>query len=180
MALLEVAALRPAADEHNPYYGKYITLVPDGDIVSALSGQLAETLALVQGLDDVRAGHRYAPGKWSVREVIGHLMDTERVFAYRAMRFARGDATPLPSFDENAYVTVGSHNERAIGALARDFAAVRGATVALLSAMTPDEWSRRGTASNSAMSVRALAWTIAGHELHHRALLLERYGLQRP
>lgn len=168
-------ATRPAPDEYAPYYGTYIGKVGDGDVVHALGAQIVETVAFLRGIPEARGGHRYAEGKWSIREVIGHLADAERVFAYRAMRFARNDSTPLASFDENAYVTNASHDGRTMASLIDEFAAVRGASVALFDGLSADEFLRRGTASGKAMSVRALAWVVAGHERHHVGILKERY-----
>jgi len=168
---------RPDADEHAPYFSKYVARVPGDDAGTALATQLEATLALLAPLDDARARFRYAPGKWSVTEVVGHLRDAEFVFSYRALRFARGDATPLPGFDENAWVPEGRFDGRPLADLIEDWRAVRGATVRLFRSFEPEVLLRRGVANGSPMSVRAAAWNIAGHELHHRALLRERYGL---
>ncbi len=121
--------------------------------------------------------HRYAPGKWSVKQVVGHLCDGERVFAYRALRFARADRTPLPGFDETLWVPEGNFDARPIDDLALEYRAVRSASIALFASLAPEALARIGVANDTPMSVRALAWTIAGHELHHRGLLIERYGL---
>ena len=139
--------------------------------------QIAETRALLRDLPAGRAEHRYAAGKWSVAEVVGHLADAERVFSYRALRIARGDETPLPGFDENAYVPAGRFDRRPIADVVDEFTAVRHATLALLRGLPEDTLTRTGTASGYAVSARALAWIIAGHELHHRAVLRERYGV---
>jgi uncharacterized damage-inducible protein DinB len=168
-------ATRPAADEYAPYYGTYVSRVGDGDIVRTLKSQIGPTAALLRAIPDSRAGHRYAPGKWSIREVIGHLSDAERIFAYRALRFARHDATPLPGFDENAFVANARLDERSLGGLVDEYEAVRSASVAMFDAFFPDEWQRAGEASGKRMSVRALAWVMAGHELHHIGVLKERY-----
>jgi hypothetical protein len=170
---------RPAEGEYNPYYGRYISQVPGDDALDALDAQIGETLALLAPLDEARALHRYAPGKWSVKETIGHVADAERVFAYRALRFARADATPLPGFDENVYVPAGRFDARPIDALRDELARVRAATLALFRSFDPAALARRGEASGNPVSVRALAWIIAGHERHHAALLRERYGLGR-
>ena len=168
---------RPAADEYLEYYGKYIEKVPGGDALSALSSQIFETLGLLRPLSEAKALHRYAPGKWSVKEVIGHLADSERVFAYRALRFGRGDTTPLMGFDEKLYVPEGRFDSRPLGEMLDDFAAVRAASLTLFRGFDAEALLRRGKANDSAISVRALAWILAGHELHHRALLIERYGV---
>jgi len=166
---------RPVAPEYAPYYGRYIDKVPDGDLLRTLEDQGRETQAVLAGLSEAKALHRYAPGKWSVKEVIGHVTDTERVFSYRALRFARGDATALPGFDENAWVPAGSFDARSLADLAAELDAVRRATLALFRGLDAAALARRGTASDNAVSVRAIAWIIAGHERHHVALLHERY-----
>lgn len=167
---------RPAPDEYAPYYGTYVSKVADGDVVATLKAQINGTLAYLRAIPESRAGHRYAEGKWSIREVIGHLADGERIFAYRALRFARNDETALPGFDENAFVANARFDDRTLASLLDEFAAVRAATVAQFDAFFPDEWQRGGTASGKHMSVRALAWVIAGHELHHLGILKERYS----
>ena len=159
---------KPGAADHAEYYARYVRLVPDGDIVAILATQLEDTLVPIRELTEEQARFAYAPGKWSVKEVLGHIADCERVIAYRALRIARADETPLPSFDENAYTPAGRFNERPLASLLAELTAVRRATVALFAGLPPDAWLRFGTASNNAVSVRACAWIIAGHELHHR------------
>ncbi len=168
---------RPAADEHAPYYSRYIALVPDGDLLAELSRAGAATAAMFRAIPPEKAHFRYAPGKWSVQEVLGHIIDTERVFGYRAMCFSRGDTTPLPSFDENAYTPESGADQRTLDSLVAEFAAVRAATVALFGGMTDAQLARRGTASGNPMSARAAAYVIAGHERHHTGQLRERYGV---
>jgi uncharacterized damage-inducible protein DinB len=140
-----------------------------------LSAQIAETLALLSGVSPEKSQHCYAPGKWSVRQVVGHLADTERVFSYRALAFARGDPTELPGFDENAYAQASPADQRPLAEVVEDLAAVRRATLSLLRNLGPEAWTRAGRANASPVSVRALAWIIAGHERHHRQVLRERY-----
>ncbi len=171
----QVRSIRPAPDEHAPFYGGYIAKVADGDVVHQLEEQIVDTLGLLESLPEEKAGHRYAEGKWSIREVVGHLCDTERVFSYRAMRFARADATRLPGFDENHFVANGRFEGRSLQSLAEELETVRWATVAFFDALDDECWLRRGVANDKEMSVRALAWTAAGHELHHRQILLDRY-----
>ncbi len=151
--------------------------MPEGDIVDLLEGQFEDTYRLLTGLSDAQAMHRYADGKWSVKEVIGHLCDSERVFAYRALRIGRGDTTPLPGFDQDPYVPAGQFDARTMQSIADEFRTVRAATLSLLRALPVDAVARSGTASEVKVSVRALAYIIAGHERHHVALLRERYGL---
>jgi hypothetical protein len=168
---------RPAPSEYAPYYGRYIDKVPEGDLFRTLEEQARETQRLLSGLSEARALHRYAPGKWSVKEVVGHVTDSERVFSYRALRFARADATVLPGFDENAWVPAGNFDARSVKDLAAELGAVRSATIALFRGFDPAALARGGTASDNVVSVRAIGWIIAGHERHHVALLHERYNL---
>jgi uncharacterized damage-inducible protein DinB len=177
IAVSPLLAEPPAADggEFLPYYARYVALVEPGDVVTSLETQLADTVAVLDEFGEERAGHRYAPGKWSVREVVGHLVDAERVFAYRAMCAARGESAPLPSFDENAWVAASDCDRRTLGSLMGELTAVRRATVALYRHLDDAALARRVVASGAPVSARALAWIIAGHELHHRQLLRERY-----
>lgn len=169
---------RPATDEYAASHQAYIARVPDGDVVEILSRQLERTRALLAPLPPERARHRYAPGKWSVVEVVGHVCDSERIFAYRALRIARGDATPLPGFDENTYVPAGRFDARRIEDVLAELESVRAATLTLLRTFDADAWKRRGTANQASVSARGLAYVIAGHELHHTGLLRERYGVE--
>ena len=166
---------RPAADEYAPYYGRYISRVPDGDLCVMLASQLADTLALVRAIPEQRGTHRYADGKWSIKEVIGHVSDTERIMSYRALRFARADQTPLPGFEQNDYVPVGGFDRRTLQDLSEELAAVRQATIHLLRHLDPAALTRGGTASGNRVSVRALAYIIAGHERHHVEILKTKY-----
>ena len=166
---------RPAGTEYAPFYAGYINAVPDGDLVAMLDAQRAETVALLGGVDDRTARHRYAEGKWSVAEVLGHVIDGERVFSYRALTFARGDATPLPSFDENAWAAASNAGRRTMKSLLAEYTAVRGATIELFRGFGAEEFARSGVASNHPVSVRALAYIVVGHERHHLRILRERY-----
>jgi len=168
-------AARPEAGEYASYYGRYVSEVPEGDVVETLERQLGETLALLGALDEAAAGRGYEPGKWSVKELVGHLSDAERVFAYRALRFARGDRTPVPGFEQDDYVSAGNFNARTLSDVAEEFAEVRRATLRLLRSLDAEAWLRRGVASDNEVSVRALAYIIAGHEAHHVRILRERY-----
>ncbi len=170
------AISRPAADEHAAFYGKYVALVPAGDLIALLRDQSRESIDLVSR-NASRGDHSYGPGKWTVKEVIGHLCDAERVFTYRAVRFARSDATDLPGFDENAYVAAASFGARSIQDLLDEFAAIRASTIALATGLTAEELVRRGTANGNPVSVRALLYICAGHERHHVGLLRGRYSL---
>jgi DinB family protein len=169
---------RPASDEFAEYYGKYVANVPEPDPVAALAMQIELTAALLGRVSDADALKRYAPGKWSVKEVVGHLCDSERVFTYRAMRFARADTTALASFDENPYVQAAGFDRHPLASLVAEFRDVRRASLALFRSFDEMAWHRRGTASGKVVSVRALAYITAGHERHHVAILKERYGLR--
>ena len=168
-------AVRPAPNEYAPYYGRYIALVPDGPIVETLRDQIVETTTFLGSLPEAKGDHRYQPGKWSVKEVIGHMIDSERVFSYRALRFARRDETPLPGFEQDDYVPAGAFGRRTLRDLIEEFRAVREATVHLYRHLDEEALSRSGIANENRMSVRALAWSIAGHERHHVGVLRERY-----
>ena len=168
---------RPGADEFAPYYGTYVNKVPEGDVVRYLETQLRETRALLATIPEGRGNHRYAEGKWSIKEVIGHLCDAERIFAYRALRFARNDQSPLASFDENAYVPAGQFDKRTMASLVDEFAQVRDATLALVRTLDETAAGRRGPASGKEVSVRALVYIIAGHVAHHVGVLRERYAV---
>ena len=170
-----------ADDEHAPYYGRYVgraqEAVGDGDAVAHLAAQGERTAALLRGVSPERAGFRYEPGKWSVREVVGHVADTERIMAYRVLRIGRGDDTPLPGFDQDVFMAASGFDARTLPDLADELAAVRRATLALVSHLDDAALARRGTASGNPVSVRALVAIIAGHELHHLAILEERYAI---
>ncbi len=166
---------RPQPDEHVAYYGKYIDRVPDGDLVSLLRDQVMDTVALLGDLPPDRADFAYAPGKWTVKEVVGHMIDVERVMSYRALRFARNDKTPVPGFDENIWAANAESGARAIGDLLEEFQGVRMATVHLARHLSAEALARRGSANGAEVSVRALLYIIAGHERHHAELLRERY-----
>ncbi len=166
---------KPEETEYLPYYGKYISRVADGNIVNLLSEQLNETLTLLRGVSESQANSRYAPDKWSVKELLGHVIDGERIFAYRALRFARNDKTDLPGYEQDDYVRNASFDDWPLEELASEFEAVRRSTLSLLSHLDRDAWMRKGLANNSEVSVRALAYIIAGHELHHREILQSKY-----
>jgi hypothetical protein len=166
---------RPDASEYAPFFAGYVSRVPDGDVLDLLARQVDETASLLGGLSETRAGYRYAPGKWSVKEVVGHVADAERVFTYRALRIARGDQTPLASFDENAWMRFGSFDTRPLADLLAELRTVRQSSLALYRSFTPEAVLRRGTASQEGVSVRALIHITAGHERHHVQVLRERY-----
>ncbi|MCA1615495.1 MAG: DinB family protein [Acidobacteria bacterium] len=167
-------AARPGADEYAAYYEKYVSMI-EGDVLETLARQGAETASLLGRIQEDAAGSRYEPGKWSVKELVGHIIDTERIFAYRALRFARGDRTPLEGFDQDPYVAAGNFDARTLASLAEEFAHVRASTLALLRSLDPEAWARRGAANDNEVTVRALAYITAGHEAHHVNILRERY-----
>jgi hypothetical protein len=165
----------PAADEFDAYYGRYVGIAPAGNIVRTLREQLSATLTPLRKVPEESSLFRYAPDKWSIREVIGHLADTERIMAYRALRIARGDATPLPGFDENRFVAGASFDQRTLADLLEEMEAVRRASVLFFASLDDHAWALRGTSDEQPVSVKALAYIIAGHELHHREILQARY-----
>jgi hypothetical protein len=169
------AAIKPEKGEFLPYYERYIELVGSGDVIATLTRQMAETQALLRGLPASVATYRYAPDKWSVNELIGHLIDSERIFAARALRFARNDPTALPGFEQDDYVRNSSFDSYPLSELASELKSVRESTVFLFKHLQEDAWMRRGSANGAEVSVRALAYIIAGHELHHREILRARY-----
>jgi hypothetical protein len=168
---------RPETSEYAPFYAGYVGLVPERDPLAVLEAQPAELGRLAASVVRERETHRYAPGKWSVREIFGHLTDGERVFGYRAFCISRGDMASLPGFDENAYIAGSQYDERALAELASDFAALRETNLALLRRLAPDAWARTGTANGTAVTVRALAFIMAGHVRHHLGVLRSRYDV---
>ena len=172
-----VSLPRPLPDESAPSFHGYIEKVPGERIGEYLTSQLREVERLLAPLDDAAARFRYAPEKWSVKEVLGHLCDAERIFGYRLLRIARADTTPLPGFEEDAYVPPAEFDTRPIGDLLREFQAVRASTIALVEGLPPAGWQRSGQASGKAISSRALAYIIVGHVTHHLTVLRERYRL---
>ena len=174
--MIQTLAERPTESEFAPYYGKYIERVPDGDVVASLERGIGETLSALRAVPESRAGYRYAPGKWTLAEMMVHVADTERVMAYRLLRIARGDETPLPGFEQDDWVPRSGAAGRTLASIASELEAIRASTLALVRGLPADAWERRGTASGFVFSARALAWVIAGHERHHLALLRERYS----
>jgi len=169
---------RPETDGIAPHFVDYIDKVTESDPVAVLATQIDVTIGLLRGLSEADALKRYAPGKWSVKEVVGHLADTERILAYRALRIARGDETPLPGFDENAYIPPAKFDARSLADLLADLRTVRTASLALFKSFDADAWRRRGSASGKPISVHALGYIIPGHERHHVEVLKTRYGLR--
>jgi hypothetical protein len=172
-----LAIPRPASDEAAPFYQRYIAEVAGENIIEQLAEQLDEVEGLFGSVDDRAALARYAPGKWSVKEVLGHLSDVERIFAYRLLRISRGDQTPLPGFDENAYVPAGRFDTRLLRSLMAEFRSVRQSTLAMVQGLPAECWANRGEASGNPVTARALAYIIPGHVSHHLGVLRDRYGL---
>ncbi len=166
---------RPDDDEFLPYYAQYIGLVEDGDIVSILESQNKQTIAALKNIPDSRGTFRYAPGKWSINEIVGHLIDAERMFGNRAVRFARGDKTPVPGFEQDDYVKGGNFDADPLSELTAEFENLRRETCFLFRHMSEEATVRRGTANNAEISVRALAYITAGHELHHMRVISDKY-----
>jgi uncharacterized damage-inducible protein DinB len=175
MSSAAVAAIAPAEDEYAPHYQTYIRLVPEGDIVSILARQTSQTVGLYAQIPEESAGYRYGVGKWTVRQTLGHVIDSERVFTYRALRISRSDQTPLASFDQDLFVDNGPSEAATLAQLREEFEAVRHATLCLFRGLRDADWSRAGVASSARITVRALARIVAGHELHHQRILEERY-----
>ena len=169
------AYLRPESGEAAPYYDRYISLVPGTDVLAALDDQRRQTLLLLSGRTEADGDLRYAPDKWSFKEVVGHLNDTERIMSYRALRIARGDQTPIEGYEQDDYVRNGPWGRRPLTDLIEDYIAVRRATLSFFRNLDEPAWTRRGVANKNEVTVRALAYTIAGHELHHRKILEEKY-----
>ncbi len=169
------AQTRPAAQECSAYYHTYIQLVPDGEIVQTLRAQHTAIHSLLQPVDDGQASRAPAPGEWSIKQVVAHLSDAERLFSFRALWFARGEQAALPGMEPNPWVAISDANTRALGDLLAEFDHVRAASLALFANLDAAAWQRSGVASGNPVSVRALAWIIAGHELHHNRSLREVY-----
>ena len=170
--------LRPQPGEFAPYYDRYISLVPGNDVLAALAAledQRRQMLLLFSGRSEADGDLRYAPDKWSLKEVLGHINDTERIMSYRALRISRGDQTPIEGFEQDDYVRNGPFARTPLADLIEDYIAVRRATVSLFRDLDEAAWTRRGVAANNEVTVRALAFIIAGHELHHRRILEEKY-----
>jgi hypothetical protein len=169
---------RPRAGEYAPYYEKYVSLIPEGDILTTLERQPSAIAAILSTRNEVDGAFRYAPGKWSVKEVLGHVIDSERVFSYRALRIARNDKTPIEGFEQDDYVKYGPFSQCSLAALVEEFKSVRLATVSLFRGLDEAAWVRRGVANKNEVSVRVIAYIIAGHELHHKRILQEKYFAQ--
>ena len=166
---------RPTTADSPEYYFTYIDRVPEGDVIKLLESQIRDTVTLLRSIPEERNTHAYADGKWRICDVIGHMIDCERVFAYRGLRIARGDKTPMPGFEQDDYVSGTDFSNRTLASLADEFETVRTSTIQLFKNMTPEEVARTGTASGGTFSTRAMPFIIVGHEIHHVGVLKERY-----
>ena len=174
---MSARARRPADDEYAPFFAGYVSLVPETEVLPVLAAQAAEIRALAGSIPPDRERFRYAPGKWSIREMLGHIGDAERVFGYRAFCISRGEQASLPGFDENDYVAEAAYDEHAVAQLAEDFAQLRASNLAVLERLAPERWSNVGVANGNRISLRALAYIMAGHVRHHLGVLKARYAV---
>lgn len=166
---------RPLKEEYGPYYEQYISLVPEEKVSDILTQSLERTVEMLSAVPEQKGLYRYAEGKWSLKEVLGHIVDTERIMSYRLLRIARGDKKPLSGFDQDEYIKGTSFDSIPLVQLIEEYTNVRRATLYLLKGLSEEAWTRTGSANNSELSVRALAYIIAGHELHHLNVILDRY-----
>ncbi len=166
---------KPSAEEYNEYYGGYISQVTEPDLLAVLAGQPAEIAAMFGSLDEARGTYAYAEGKWTLKEVLSHLIDGERHFAYRIHRISRGDATPIEGFEQDGYIENSYANERTFADLVAEFTELRNANLRPIRTLSETDWTRMGTASGFPVSVRALAYIMAGHVRHHATIVSERY-----
>lgn len=170
---------RPDSSEYAPYFHRYLELVPEDDILAALERQISVTASLLGTVDEERARFRYESGKWTIKQVVGHMGDTERILAFRALSISRGETNPLPGFDEDSYVRGGDFDSWPYSDLVDSLAVVRRANILMFRNLSPEAWQRRGIANKTPTSVRGLAYTILGHERHHLQVLRDRYRLGR-
>jgi uncharacterized damage-inducible protein DinB len=174
---MAIATHRPAAAEYPPYFSRYIDRVPEGDVVALLRDNSESLDATLKALDDARSGYRYAEGRWSIRQMLGHLLDVERVFVYRALHIARGDPAPLPGFEQDDYVAAAGSDARLLSDLRDELRALRESTIRFFSTLPDGAWARMGVVSGNNISVRAIAHIIVGHTQHHLQMLAERYDV---
>ena len=170
---------RPSTSEHAPYYASYIALVLESDVLKVLDDQAREIDSLLKSIPEEQASVLHPPYTWTIKQVVGHLIDAERVFAYRSLRFGRGDAQALPGFDENIYARTGEFDRLPLRALVAEYAAVRQNTLHLLRHLPESAWARTGVANGAPASVRALAFIIAGHTRHHLGIVRKRLATSR-
>jgi hypothetical protein len=166
---------QPQAGEYPPYYQSYLDRVKSGDVIKTLKDQIMDIQAVISKIPEEKEGFAYAEGKWTIKEVIGHIIDTERILGYRALRFARKDKTVLPGFDENEFVANANFNKRTLYELAHEFAIVREANIALFKTFSKEELIEKGNANGQEVSVRAIIYMIAGHASHHVNVIRTKY-----
>ena len=166
---------RPAPSDYPPYFATYIDKVPEGDVLEILKNQIENTVKTLSRVKESDAGFRYAPGKWSIREIVGHVADTERIFVYRAVCFARGESQPLPGFDENTYAANSGADAKSLADNLNELRTQRAATISFFAGASAEALARRGTANNREYVMRAIPFIIAGHERHHMGVIQERY-----
>jgi hypothetical protein len=166
---------RPDASEYFEYYGKYIQLVPENDVVQAMASKIDRTLEYIRALPATSGDKRYSPGKWSVKEVVGHIIDIERLFGARALFFARSTPGPLPGIEQDDWMKVAGFSERSLNDLSNEFESVRRSSLHFFRNLDEKAWMRKGIASNREFTVRAIAYIIVGHERHHLEILKTRY-----
>lgn len=166
---------RPQTSDYAPYYASYVMQVPDGDFLEMLEAQQEKLTRLLEPLTEKQADFRYAPGKWSIKEMLGHINDAERIFAYRLLRIARGDQTPLPGFEQDDYIKTANSSGTTLASLLEEFASIRRASITLIRSLDDASFLRRGTASGKEISALALVFIIAGHAIHHQNILEQRY-----
>ena len=167
--------MKPQKDEYPEFFARYVALVPEDDVVSALVAQGDATAAVLSSITEEKAAFRYAPDKWSIKQLVNHMADAERIFNYRTVSIARGDTRPLLGFDEQAFAAAAESDRRAFREIADEVNVVRKATIALFKSLSDTAWKRVGIANDSRMSVRALAFVTLGHERHHLKVLREKY-----
>jgi len=166
---------RPQSGDYPPYFAQYVMQVPGGDFLETLETQMRDMRTLLEPLTEKQADFSYAPGKWSIKEIVGHINDAERIFSYRILRIARGDETPLPGFEQDDYIKSANSSSRTLASLLEEFASIRRATSSLICSLDDSAWLRRGTASGKSVTVLAQAFVLLGHALHHQRILAEHY-----
>ena len=166
---------RPQTTDYAPYFAKYVMLVPDGDFLETLEAQLGALQRVLEPLTDKQGDFRYEPDKWSIKELLGHINDAERIFSYRLLRIARGDQTPLPGFEQDDYVKTANCSDQKLSGLLEEFISVRRATITLVRSLETASWLRRGISSNAPITALALGFVLVGHVTHHQKILEQRY-----
>jgi len=169
--------MRPQQGDYAPYYDRYISLIDNDDVVLVLENQIQSSIELLESIGEAKANFAYAEGKWTIKQVLGHIIDTERIMTFRALSFARGEKQPIPGFEQDDYVNEANFNERTLKGLISEFKAVRESNIILFKSFDENILSRKGIASGNEITVLALLFIIAGHEKHHLNVLKEKYGI---